>query len=137
MARLTRLTLVTAFAMWLVACKSDHRGSPDASARPDSSAARADTGPDTATDGGVDCTPVATGGGWIGRACVHEVPSGSSVSSGDGGTTFVTLGGKVVATYGPCPCKVMNGNHIGPPELDAGQEGQEGNDSGLATTDGG
>ncbi len=134
MARSYYRVLVTAFAISLVACKSGDMGSPDASPPLDSSAAQPDTGPDTATDAGIDCTPVFTGGGWIGKACVHEVPSGANVSSGDGGTRIVTLGGKVVATYGPCPCKVVNGNHIGPPESDAGNEGK---DSVPATLDGG
>jgi hypothetical protein len=36
--------------------------------------------------------------------CVLEVPNGAIASSGEGGTTIVTLDGVVVATYPPCPC---------------------------------
>lgn len=133
MVRLNHQKLITAFALLLASCQSAHVGSRDASVSSDISTARSDAGTAAAADGGVDCTPVFTGGGLIGRACVHEVPSGSFISLGDGGATFVMLGGKVIATYGPCPCKVLNGNHIGPP-VDAGPEGP---DSGLPTTDGG
>jgi hypothetical protein len=55
-------------------------------------------------DGGIDCNDLApTPGGPIARACVHEVPNGATESSVDGGF-IVTLNGKIVDTYGPCPC---------------------------------
>jgi hypothetical protein len=141
MARSDYGTLTLAFATLLLACTSHHTRSPDASTRLDGSAARADAPADAAADGGVDCTPVATGGGWIGRACVHEVPSGSAISLGDGGTTFVTLGGKIIARYGACPCKAAVENHIGPPvPLDASaapDADQPPEDAGSAAADGG
>ncbi len=53
------------------------------------------------------CDPadaVITPGGPQPRECVHEVPSGASVATDPAGNTIVTLNGKVVATYPPCPC---------------------------------
>ena len=47
---------------------------------------------------------VITPAGPAPRACVHEVPSGSSIGEDDAGNTIVTLDGSVVATYPPCPC---------------------------------
>jgi hypothetical protein len=52
----------------------------------------------------VDCTLVPTPDGLFPKACVHQVPSGATVTETDGGSTVVTLNGKVVATYPPCPC---------------------------------
>ena len=52
----------------------------------------------------VDCTLVPTPNGLWPKACVHEVPNGATVSETDGGTTVVTVGGVVVATYPTCPC---------------------------------
>jgi hypothetical protein len=47
---------------------------------------------------------VTTPGGGVPRICVHEVPNGATVGDKPDGTTVVTLDGKVVATYPPCPC---------------------------------
>jgi hypothetical protein len=50
------------------------------------------------------CDSEHTPGGPVARECVHEVPSGATVSTDAAGNTVVTLNGKVVATYPPCPC---------------------------------
>lgn len=47
---------------------------------------------------------VATPGGPIARECVHEVPNGATVQTDSRGMSTVTLNGKVIATYPPCPC---------------------------------
>ena len=55
----------------------------------------------------VNCSDIVfTPGGPAARACVHEVPNGATVAMGDGGVTIVTLNGKVVSSYPPCPCPV-------------------------------
>jgi hypothetical protein len=61
-----------------------------------------------------DCTQVFTPGGPAGKACVHEVPNGASVEVTDAGVSIVTLDGKVVATYPPCPCPRAPGTTVGP-----------------------
>jgi hypothetical protein len=43
-------------------------------------------------------------GGPVPKACVYAVPNGGEATFGDGGTTVVSVNGKVVATYPPCPC---------------------------------
>jgi len=58
------------------------------------------------------CDPaddVATPGGPRPGECVHEVPSGATVTIDEAGSTVVTLDGKVVATYPPCPCSSESG----------------------------
>jgi hypothetical protein len=66
---------------------------------------------------GVNCNDVVySPGGPIARACVHEVPNGATVAETFDGTTVVTLDGKVVATYPPCPCASLGS--VGP-DLDA------------------
>jgi hypothetical protein len=55
-----------------------------------------------------DCTLVPTPDGLWPKACVLEVPSGATVSATDGGVTVVTVNGKVVATYPPCPCPLAD-----------------------------
>jgi hypothetical protein len=63
---------------------------------------------------------VITPGGPIARECVHEVPSGALVETDGSGTSTVTLNGKVVATYPPCPCSGGPvGPGFGPPLADA------------------
>ena len=56
-----------------------------------------------------DCTLDFTPAGPFPRACIHEVPSGATVTTSDGGTTIVSVGGNVVASYGPCPCPRSDG----------------------------
>lgn len=52
-----------------------------------------------------DCSDlVPTPHGWWPAICVHGVPDNATITSGEGGTTVVTLDGVVVATYPPCPC---------------------------------
>jgi hypothetical protein len=54
---------------------------------------------------GVNCDDfVTTPGGRRPIACVHEIPNGGAISMTFDGTSVVTLDGKVVATYPPCPC---------------------------------
>ena len=63
---------------------------------------------------------VATPGGLIPRECVHEVPNGAEIDTNSAGVSTVSVNGKVVATYPPCPC---GGAAIGgprPPATDAG-----------------
>ncbi len=60
-------------------------------------------GGSSTTSNTADCTLIPTPDGLFPKACVHEVPSGATVSE-DGGMTIVTLNGSVVATYPPCPC---------------------------------
>jgi len=58
--------------------------------------------------GSVNCSDVVhSPGGAFPKACVHEVPNGATVAFGDGGTTIVSVNGKVVTTYPPCPCTSM------------------------------
>jgi hypothetical protein len=53
----------------------------------------------------VNCSDVVDSpGGPVPKACVYEVPNGGSVTFSDGGTAVVSVNGKVVATYPPCPC---------------------------------
>jgi hypothetical protein len=54
---------------------------------------------------GPNCSDIVfSPGGPVPKACVIEVPNGSDVTFADGGTTIVSVNGKVVATYPPCPC---------------------------------
>jgi hypothetical protein len=68
---------------------------------------------------------VPTPAGAVARECVHEVPNGAAVHVEDDGSTTVTLDGKVIATYPPCPCAGDGGGQIGggeppPPPCQAG-----------------
>jgi len=74
---------------------TDGSAQPDAGSTPDSASSTTDADP---------CEPVFTPGGPTGRACVHEVPNGASVSIDDAGNSTVEVNGKIVATYPPCPC---------------------------------
>ena len=56
-----------------------------------------------------DCTPVVTPDGLFPKACVIEVPNGATVSEGADGGTIITVNGKAVATYPPCPCPRPDG----------------------------
>ena len=52
-----------------------------------------------------DCSPTQTPAGiLIPKACVIEVPNGARVTTGQDGSTVVTLGDVVIASYPPCPC---------------------------------
>jgi len=56
------------------------------------------------------CGPtVPTPGGPLPSECVHEVPNGASVATDQAGNTVVTLDGRIVATYPPCPCASPEG----------------------------
>jgi hypothetical protein len=58
---------------------------------------------------GDSCSDVVlTPGGPVAKACVHQIPDGATVTTGDDGATTVWLDGKVVATYPPCPCADAN-----------------------------
>jgi hypothetical protein len=63
--------------------------------------------------GGPDCTLVPTPGGYVGRACIVEVPSGGSVESTDAGTIVRAPDGGVVEIVPPCPCPRPDGG-VGP-----------------------
>ncbi|HEX4405903.1 MAG TPA: hypothetical protein VH560_13795, partial [Polyangia bacterium] len=53
----------------------------------------------------VSCSGVVlTPGGPRPKACVHEIPNGATVTTAADGSSTVTLNGKVVASYPPCPC---------------------------------
>jgi hypothetical protein len=55
----------------------------------------------------VDCTPVATPGGYAPRGCIIELTQNNSfVTEDDMGNTIVSVGGVVVATYPPCRCDI-------------------------------
>ena len=56
-----------------------------------------------------DCTLLATPGGLAPKACVIEVPNGATVSDGPDGGELISLGGRVLATYPPCPCPRPDG----------------------------
>jgi hypothetical protein len=67
----------------------------------------------TCASKGVDCSDVVfTPAGPVARDCVHQVPNGATLSTGDGGVTIVSVNGQVVATYPPCPCP----HQVGPPD---------------------
>lgn len=54
--------------------------------------------------GAPDCSLVATPAGSFPKACVIEVPSGSTVSNTEGATTVYAADGGLIAVYPPCPC---------------------------------
>lgn len=56
-----------------------------------------------------DCTLLPTPGGFAPKACVIEVPNGAVVNDGADGGTVITINGKVVARYPPCPCPRPDG----------------------------
>ncbi len=56
-----------------------------------------------------DCTLLPTPGGYAPKACVIEVPNDATVSDTPDGGTVVSLNGRVLATYPPCPCARPDG----------------------------
>jgi len=75
----------------------------DAAAAADASASTAAPAPDALTPDA--CSDfVITPGGPIARECVQEVPNGGFVSLDDAGNSNIIVDGKIIATYGPCPC---------------------------------
>jgi hypothetical protein len=68
---------------------------------------------------------VATPGGLVPRQCVHEVPDGANITTDDRGFSTVTLNGKVVATYPPCPCGGITIGGGPSPDVDASAGGAE------------
>jgi hypothetical protein len=98
------LIVATAFA----ACASSaHPAATDQTT--DAAAAGARAG--YLVDGGVDCndyvnTPTQT----VVRACVYEVPVDAAAAQGrnaEGEAVTVRVDGKLIASYGPCPCDVL------------------------------
>jgi hypothetical protein len=62
---------------------------------------------------------VATPGGLVPRECVHEVPNGGLITTDSSGVSTVSVNGKVVATYPPCPCGGLTIGDGRPPKSDA------------------
>lgn len=91
--------LLCVVAAPLVGCPSSTKHSLDAGRGQTSSGAK-----DASQASDASCELIATPGGLVPRACVHEVPNGATVSIGDAGTTLVSVGGSVVARYPACPC---------------------------------
>lgn len=86
-------------AAWLMGCTSSTAPALDAGKSQSSPGAK-----DASQVNDASCALVATPGGLVPRACVHEVPNGAWVSIDDAGTTVVTVDGGVVARYPACPC---------------------------------
>jgi hypothetical protein len=99
------------------ACANKSLGAAADESRPESGAHAGDASASDADaaehKADIDCDDlVGTPGGLVPRACVIEVPNGAVIEPKPDGTTVVSVAGKVVATYAPCPCH--SGGPIGP-----------------------